>query len=132
MSDTGFPRFKRATVAPYKPRVGPPGLHRGSSRERGYDRAWDQFSVAWRRQNPFCAMCEQNGRDVVCDVVDHMIPLVDGGERLAPENVWSLCHLCHSRTKAEWERYARARGLIEMLPEWCRNPGSRPRKFRTT
>lgn len=130
MTDTGFPRFKRRSVAPvYQPAV-VYEHRRGSARERGYDKAWDRFSVAWRRRHPFCAMCEQEGRDVICDVVDHMIPLVDGGEKLDPENVWSLCHLHHSRTKAEWERYARKHGLIAKLPEWCRHPEKRPAKFR--
>lgn len=130
MTDTGFPRFAKKRVAPmYVPKPSGPEF-RGSPRERGYDRAWDQFSVAYRRRNPFCEACEQQGVDRICDVVDHMIPLADGGDRLEVENVWSLCHEHHNRLKRDMERFARATDQVHMLPTWCRNPALRPHKFR--
>jgi 5-methylcytosine-specific restriction protein A len=86
--------------------------------------------VAYRRQHPFCEECEAKGVDRICDVVDHMIPLVDGGEKFDLENVWSLCNRCHNGLKRDMERFARANGLIHELPKWCRKPDTRPAKFR--
>jgi hypothetical protein len=130
VSDVGFPRFRKKSVAPRFQPATPGEFFRGTSRERGYDRRWDQFSVAYRRQNPFCAECESLGIDRVCDVVDHMVPLADGGEKFDVQNVWSLCNPHHNGMKRDLERYARANGLLHELPKWCRDPESRPPKFR--
>lgn len=106
------------------------GKFRGSSRSRGYDAKWDRISVAFRRANPFCMWCRQEGRDRLADLVDHMIPVVDRPDlRHDWKNLWSLDIPCHGR-KASMEQYARENGLIDQLPRWCREPESRPQQFR--
>ena len=73
-------------------------------------------SVAWRRyrnwfitNNPLCKKCESHGLTVLADVVDHRLPLKDGGEPFDEDNTQSLCHSCHNRKTAE-ER--KKRGII--------------------
>jgi 5-methylcytosine-specific restriction endonuclease McrA len=119
---TKFPRVQQRSASTER--------FRGSARERGYDRQWDLMSAAYRRKNPFCAFCEQDGRDILCDDVDHMIPVADDGPVHDVENLISLCRPHHNGLKRDLERYARAHGQIGLLPTWCREPETRPEKFR--
>lgn len=102
---------------------------RTSPRLRGYDSKWDRASERYRRKKPFCAWCEQEGRLEYAALVDHKIPIVDGGEMFDPANWWVLC-VKHHGTKAEMERAARQSGEIEKLPLWCDDPTARPARFR--
>lgn len=102
---------------------------RSSPRLRGYDARWDRISAEHRRLFPFCAWCKQAGRIVFAKVVDHKIPVADGGEMYAPENRWSLC-IPHHGIKTSMEAYARQRGLTQSLPLWCDDPAERPAQFR--
>lgn len=67
-------------------------------------------SVSWRRfrnwylgNHPLCEQCEREGRGpVVAVMVDHIIELKDGGDRLSEENAQALCWKCHGiKTAAE-------------------------------
>jgi 5-methylcytosine-specific restriction endonuclease McrA len=103
---------------------------RVSPRQRGYSARWDRISKAYRRENPFCAWCEQVGRLRVVAVVDHKVPVAHGGEMFDPQNWWGLC-LSHHGLKAEMEGYARQHGQIDRLAIWCDDPTSRPARFAT-
>ena len=103
-----------------------PPERRGGPRERGYDARWDRISAAHRRRNPFCAECERKGRLTFVDVVDHKIPVADGGPIHDPANHWSLCRGCHAGVKADLERIAHASGQVHRLIEWCDRPETRP------
>lgn len=99
-----------------------------SPRQRGYDGRWDRASRDYRRRHPFCAWCEQCDQLRFADVVDHKIPITDGGAMFAPTNWWGLCHLHHG-VKASMEAFARQTEQIDRLPLWCDDPQSRPRRF---
>ena len=133
MTKPGFPpRFKilTAPMAVSIQKINKSGNYRGSPRDRGYDAKWDRLSVAYRRKHPVCAWCEQQGRDTVVDLVDHMIPVVDRPDlKYSWANLWALCSFHHGR-KAAMEIYARDQGLLDMLPVWCREPSKRPAQFR--
>ncbi|MDP2619511.1 MAG: HNH endonuclease signature motif containing protein [Hyphomicrobiales bacterium] len=106
------------------------GRYRGSPRDRGYDSKWDKLSVVFRRRNPFCKWCAEQDRISLTAVVDHILPVVDRPDlKYEWSNLLPLCHHHHG-TKASMEIYARENGLIEMLPEWCANPESRPARCR--
>jgi len=72
---------------------------RGSARERGYDYRWEKVRDWYRASHPLCEVC---GRPM--DHVDHIVPLRDGGERLDPDNLQSLCKPCHDKKTAEETR----------------------------
>lgn len=108
-------------------RVIKPKSERSSPRERGYSAAWDRLSTRWRREHPFCAFCEQEGRIRFCDVVDHIIPVADGGPLLDRCNLQSLCNSHHNGLKRQLEERAREIGRLAELPLWCADPASRPR-----
>ena len=67
-------------------------LHEGSASERGYDWAWAKVSKYVRSSEPLCRMC----RWAPSEMVDHIVPLKQGGERLALDNLQPLCNKCHA------------------------------------
>lgn len=66
----------------------------------------DKFylSVAWRRfrawylgKHPLCEQCLRDLRGPVpAQMVDHIIEVKDGGDRLSEDNAMSLCFHCHN------------------------------------
>lgn len=47
--------------------------------------------------SPFCEECRKNGTIVKATIVDHIIPVKQGGAPYEMENLQSLCWSCHSR-----------------------------------
>lgn len=83
---------------------------RGSSRERGYDTAWEKLRRAHLAAEPLCRLCAQAGRATPAVLVDHIVPLRDGGARLDDNNLQSLCRACHDRKTADDVRKRRSGG----------------------
>lgn len=73
---------------------------RASSRERGYDRRWDQVSRIHRQRHPLCERCLARGTTTPAELVHHIRPLDAGGELLQLGNLESLCRQCHAETHA--------------------------------
>ena len=79
---------------------------RESSSKRGYDRRWEHLRLQFLRAYPLCKACEKEDRFTPAEQVDHIVPLRQGGARLDPSNLQSLCTTCHnSKTaKERWHR----------------------------
>ena len=67
-------------------------------------------SAKWRRlreqqlyDEPWCQDCD---KEFATDV-DHIVPIGDGGDPYAPDNLQSLCHSCHSRKTAREGRWGK-------------------------
>lgn len=73
----------------------------------GYDRSWRVLREAYARTHPDCEPCLEEGKQVAMAIVDHRVPIKDGGPRLDPRNLQSLCWSCHS-IKTHRETRARA------------------------
>ncbi|WP_143295494.1 HNH endonuclease [Burkholderia pseudomallei] len=72
--------------------------------------AWQQCRAAYLRAHPLCAHCSGRGHTVAARVVDHVVPIKDGGARLDWANLQSLCTRCHNRkTATETAQRARKR-----------------------
>lgn len=100
---------------------------RGSRHERGYDSVWTKVAEAHRKKYPLCKECERHDIIVLCDVVDHKIPVTARPElRLDPKNHWGLCHDCHNGIKRRMEAYALRSKQVDMLILWCDDPSTRP------
>jgi len=70
--------------------------------EQGYDYQWSKVSKLVRRNEPVCRMCKQK----LATMVDHIVPLKQGGERLALDNLQPLCLPCHNtKTVKDKTRY---------------------------
>lgn len=46
------------------------------------------------QEKPLCVMCEAAGRSTLAEELDHIVPLMAGGEDV-PENRQGLCKPCH-------------------------------------
>ena len=72
-------------------------------------------SSAWRhtRENylidhPFCEECQKRGRLTKATLVDHIIPIRQGGPTLDENNLQALCSSCHSaKSIKEGSRFGR-------------------------
>jgi len=86
---------------------------RGSQRERGYTRRWEQASRVFKARYPLCGMrpkgqppvmsrCHDEGRVTAATVTDHVIPHRGDQALMWDEdgNWQSLCSSCHSRKTA--------------------------------
>lgn len=65
---------------------------------RRYGDAWRKTRKATLRGQPLCALCLVGGKVVPAVVVDHKVPLEDGGTN-AQENLQPLCKRCHDAIK---------------------------------
>lgn len=60
--------------------------------------AWRKLRNVFIRRHPLCCECESNGRVVVAEIVDHIIPRKRAPElSLKWQNLRSLCRACHNR-----------------------------------
>ena len=46
--------------------------------------------------HPFCEECLKNGKRTAAVIVDHIIPIKQGGAKYSENNLQSLCQSCHS------------------------------------
>lgn len=49
--------------------------------------------------NTLCAVCLKKGLLVTGAVVDHIVPISQGGARLDDDNFMSMCHKCHNKKR---------------------------------
>jgi 5-methylcytosine-specific restriction enzyme A len=74
------------------------------------------LSVGWRRfrawylsRHPLCETCELEGRGAVpAAMVDHIVEIQDGGDRLAEQNAMALCWKCHGIKTANEKNHRRS------------------------
>lgn len=64
---------------------------RPSAARRGYGHEWRQIRKAYLQENPACEWC---GAKAI--VVDHIVPLSDGGTH-DRSNLRALCLRCHNK-----------------------------------
>lgn len=61
---------------------------------------WRSVRWAYLCEHPLCAICLGHERYVPATVVDHIVPIKDGGDRFDTANLQSLCVSCHNRKTA--------------------------------
>ena len=59
--------------------------------------AWRNLSRLQLQREPLCAECLKTGRVQPAKIADHIVPIKDGGARLDPAGLQSLCIACHNR-----------------------------------
>ena len=74
---------------------------RGTAAERGYDARWVKVRLLHLSSEPLCRLCAAQGRVTAADLVDHILPIADGGAVLDEDNLQSLCRRCHDAKTAE-------------------------------
>lgn len=65
-------------------------------RQKVYHTArWRKTSMLFRQEHPLCKTCEANGLVRAAQLVDHIIPISQGGDIYDWNNLQSLCTSCH-------------------------------------
>ena len=64
---------------------------------------WKALSAVKLASSPLCEECARQGRITAAELVDHIIPIAEGGPPFAFENLQSLCNACHNRKHAQGE-----------------------------
>lgn len=71
--------------------------------------AWRRLRAVFLAEHPLCADCQKRGRVVAAQVVDHKVPIRQGGAPLDPENLQALCATCHNSHKQSQDRGGKPR-----------------------
>lgn len=58
---------------------------------------WREVRKRKLQQQPFCEECKRNGTIIKATIVDHIVPIKQGGQPYDMNNLQSLCWSCHSR-----------------------------------
>ena len=80
-------------------------------RDRGaaefyHSREWKRLRQNFLIEHPFCVECRKVGKLTKATVVDHVVPIRQGGPALDENNLQSLCASCHgSKSIKEGSRY---------------------------
>lgn len=77
---------------------------RGTTAQRGYDKAWQKVSIEYRAQHPFCECDEHKGLDerALSQVVDHIQPIAERPDlRLEWSNLRAMTKSCHDKHTAK-------------------------------
>jgi 5-methylcytosine-specific restriction enzyme A len=70
-----------------------------------YDSAlWKRAREDVLRHEPWCRECVKTGRATLANVVDHIVRLRDGGDRLDRANLAPLCAVCHNEKRSRESR----------------------------
>ena len=80
---------------------------RGDPNEMFYGSSrWQRLRLAVLHEEPLCRMCAQGNRVELGTVVDHIVPVKQGGEIWDRTNLQPLCRPCHEiKSRAEGARY---------------------------
>lgn len=93
---------KTSTRAPWLPAPVPferaPGTDGNQNFYNG--KTWRRLRAAVLGASPLCVACESEGLVVPATVVDHIRPINEGGAKLDPANLQTLCETCHNSKSA--------------------------------
>lgn len=107
---TSLTQGTRCDAHPYPERYRAPDV-RESAAARGYDSQWRKVRDLHLASEPLCRMCAKEGRTTSGELVDHIQPLMLGGDRLGTHNLQTLCRRCHALKTASENAAGRARRL---------------------
>jgi len=62
-------------------------------------RKWTEASKRHRQHEPLCRECLKNGITRLAQMVDHIIPISEGGSKFDESNLQSLDHECHNKKR---------------------------------
>jgi len=83
---------------------------RPSSRQRGYTAAWGRLRNRYLTEHPVCeARYKCNGEPAA--EVDHLLPILQGGEIYDAGNLQAICKRCHAYKTKVLDRDRRALNL---------------------
>lgn len=79
---------------------------------------WQDIRRIKLNNSPFCEECMKNGKVVLGKIVDHIVPIKQGGAPYDLSNLQTLCWSCHSRKSIEeGSRYGKPSGGVKSLAQ---------------
>lgn len=100
-SESYCPKHKKLVNAEYDVRLRDKG-----AREFYRSKTWQRLRQNYLIDNPFCVCCFEKGKLVRATVVDHVVPIRQGGSALDEKNLQALCSSCHgAKSIREGSRY---------------------------
>jgi 5-methylcytosine-specific restriction endonuclease McrA len=92
-------KIKRSWVVERKP------FERENNNDAFYNSwAWRKVRKSFLSKNPLCKHCDEKGITEVATVVDHILPINRGGDKLNEDNFQSLCESCHNKKSSSESR----------------------------
>lgn len=61
---------------------------------------WRRLRLLVLHDQPICVMCEQKNKYTSSSVIDHILPINQGGAVFALNNLQALCSSCHNSKSA--------------------------------
>jgi 5-methylcytosine-specific restriction enzyme A len=61
---------------------------------------WRKLRRIFLNENPLCISCKDMGVVTAAHVVDHIIPINEGGSAWDQMNFQAMCHICHNKKSA--------------------------------
>lgn len=101
---------KKKWIASSKKATGFTKKHKSENYDFYNSRAWRELRKWHYERHPLCQWCLEEGRvnDKDKTIIDHIVEIKDGGERLDPSNLMTLC-LPHHNQKTNWNKAKRLR-----------------------
>lgn len=85
-----LPWLKSSNAAPQSGRKNP-NQHFYNSQQ------WRKTAKQYRQLNPLCEVSKHFKETVAAQMVDHLIPINQGGAKYDPRNLMSMCHKLHNK-----------------------------------
>jgi 5-methylcytosine-specific restriction protein A len=97
-----MPKIIRNSVRPkWVPEPKPFERKKASSNMDIYNSTrWRKLRIVVLNEEPLCKTCKSNGQVAAAQVVDHIIPINQGGDPFERSNLQGLCHVCHNAKSA--------------------------------
>jgi 5-methylcytosine-specific restriction protein A len=65
-----------------------------------------------------CVACDSDEVITPANVVDHVVPITNGGAKLEENNFQAMCTPCHNKKSAKESAKQRGRGIIIIGASW--------------
>jgi len=75
--------------------------------------AWRKYRKIYLESHPVCVMCEAEGIVTPANVVDHIVPIRQGGDKFDEKNLQALCRRHHD-VKSGRDRHGNGRQQGDM------------------
>jgi len=62
---------------------------------------WLSVKKQYLKEHPLCVECLKSGKRTRATIVDHIVPIKQGGDKFSESNLQALCWSCHSRKSVE-------------------------------
>ncbi|GAB0481680.1 hypothetical protein KML24007_04260 [Alistipes indistinctus] len=102
-----MPMIKKTTKRPWQPERGVQEGRLHPNNKFYQSTAWRDLRALKLEQSPLCEECQRKGITTLAQMVDHVVPINQGGAKLDMENLQSLCNPCHNRKSGQEAHGAR-------------------------